>query len=141
MPRTSRYTSSLFCSLNEFLTCAKAEQGLITSIEFFKEFCKIAREPVQAEKSLEEELPEKTPQAALTKLFLELKTDQTPGVVERIVADIDAIARLVRFPGWQNSTEGTREVQKSLRKELLKYKLHRDQDLIDRAYEYIREFY
>jgi type I restriction enzyme, R subunit len=34
----------------------------------------------------------------LTELFLELKTDQTPAVVERIVTDIDAIVRVVRFP-------------------------------------------
>ena len=33
------------------------------------------------------------------RFFLELKTDQTPAVVERIVADIDAIVRVVRFPG------------------------------------------
>ena len=34
-----------------------------------------------------------------------------------------------------------REVQKALRKTLLKYKLHRDQALFDRAYEYIRQYY
>jgi type I restriction enzyme R subunit len=39
------------------------------------------------------------PITALTELFLELKTDQTPAVVERIVTDIDAIVRIVRFPG------------------------------------------
>ena len=90
----------------------KAEKGLISSIEFVKELCKIAKETVQAEKELEEALLDKTPQAALTELFLELKTDQTPAVVERIVADIDAIVRVVRFPGWQHSTSGEREVQK-----------------------------
>jgi len=77
----------------------KAEQGLISSIEFVKELCKLAKETVQAEKELEESLQEKTPQAALTELFLELKTDQTPAVVERIVTDIDSIVRVVRFPG------------------------------------------
>jgi type I restriction enzyme R subunit len=66
-----------------------------------KELCKLAKETVQAEKELEELIEEKTPQAALTELFLELKTDQTPAVVERIVTDIDAIVRVVRFPGWQ----------------------------------------
>lgn len=60
---------------------------------------------------MEEALQEKTPQATLTELFLELKTDQTPAVVERIVADIDAIVRVVRFPGWQHSVSGEREVQ------------------------------
>ncbi|SDX21748.1 type I restriction endonuclease subunit R [Nitrosomonas oligotropha] len=119
----------------------KAEKGLISSIEFVKELCKIAKETVQAEKELAEALQDKTPQAALTELFLELKTDQTPAVVERIVADIDAIVRVVRFPGWQHSTSGEREVQKSLRKALLKYQLHKDQVLFDRAYAYIKEYY
>jgi len=119
----------------------KAEQGLITSIEFVKELCKLAKETVQAEKELEELLQEKTPQAALTELFLELKTDQTPAVVERIVTDIDAIVRVVRFPGWQNSNSGEREVQSSLRKILwAKYKI-KDQVLFDRAYAYIKEYY
>lgn len=119
----------------------KAEKGLISSIEFVKELCKLAKETLQAEKELEESLQDKSPQAALTELFLELKTDQTPGVVERIVADIDAIVRVVRFPGWQHSTSGEREVQKSLRKALLKYQLHKDQALFDRAYAYIKEYY
>lgn len=119
----------------------KAEKGLISSIEFVKELCKLAKETLQAEKELEEALQEKSPQAALTELFLELKTDQTPAVVERIVADIDAIVRVVRFPGWQHSTSGEREVQKSLRKALLKYQLHKDQALFDRAYAYIKEYY
>jgi type I restriction enzyme, R subunit len=119
----------------------RAEQGLITSIEFVKELCKLAKETVQAEKELEELIQQKTPQAALTELFLELKTDQTPAVVERIVTDIDAIVRVVRFPGWQNSNSGEREVQSSLRKILwAKYKI-KDQVLFDRAYAYIKEYY
>ncbi|MDY0211788.1 MAG: HsdR family type I site-specific deoxyribonuclease [Desulfuromonadaceae bacterium] len=119
----------------------RAEKGLISSIEFVKELCMLAKETVQAEKEFEEEIQEKSPQAALTELFLELKTDQTPAVVERIVADIDSIVRIVRFPGWQQSTQGEREVQKSLRKALLKYQLHKDQVLFDRAYAYIKEYY
>jgi len=119
----------------------RAEQGLISSIEFVKELCKIAKETVQAEKELEEEIQNKSPKAALTELFLELKNDQTPAVVERIVTDIDSIVRIVRFPGWQTTTSGEREVQQSLRKALLKYKLHKDQVLFDRAYAYIKEYY
>lgn len=119
----------------------KAEKGLITSIEFVKELCAIAKDTVKAEKELEQELQEKSPKAALTELFLELKTDETPAVVERIVTDIDAIVRVVNFPGWQNTVGGEREVQKSLRKALLKYKLHKDQILFDRAYAYIKEYY
>ena len=133
----------VFKSLSERLEALrdKAEKGLIASIDFVKELCKIAKETVQAEKELDDELQEKTPKAALTDLFLELKNDQTPAVVERIVTDIDAIVRVVRFPGWQGTTGGEREVQKSLRKALLKYKLHTDQILFDRAYGYIKEYY
>lgn len=132
-----------FKKLSELLEALrdKAEQGLITSIEFIKELCKLAKETLQAEKELEAELQEKSPQAALTELFLELKTEQTPAVVERIVNDIDAIVRQVRFPGWQKTASGEREVQKSLRQALLKYKLHKEQVLFDRAYEYIKEYY
>ncbi|WKN33797.1 HsdR family type I site-specific deoxyribonuclease [Porifericola rhodea] len=119
----------------------KAEQGLITSIEFVKELCKLAKETVQAEKEVSQQVQEKSPQAALTELFMELKTEQTPAVVERIVGDIDSIVRVVSFPGWQSTVSGEREVQKSLRQALLKYKLHKDQVLFDRAYGYIKEYY
>jgi type I restriction enzyme R subunit len=131
-----------FKRLSEMLEALrdKAELGLITSIEFIKELCKLAKETLEAEKELEF-VEEKTPQAALTELFLELKTDQTPAVVERIVTDIDAIVRQVRFPGWQKTSSGEREIQKSLRQALLKYKLHKEQVLFDRAYEYIKEYY
>jgi len=132
-----------FKKLSELLEALRdrAEQGLITSIEFVKELCKIAKKTVQAEKELEQAIQEKSPKAALTELFLELKTDQTPAVVERIVTDIDAIVRIVSFPGWQKTTSGEREVQKSLRQALLKYQLHKDQVLFDRAYSYIKEYY
>ncbi len=133
----------VFKSLSERLEALKdkAEKGLIASIDFVKELCKIAKETLQAEKDLEQDLQDKSPQAALTELFLELKSDETPAVVARIVSDIDAIVRVVRFPGWQSTTGGEREVQKSLRKALLKYKLHTDQVLFDRAYAYIKEYY
>ena len=132
-----------FIQLSERLEALrdKAEKGLIDSIVFIKELCKIAKETIHAEKELEQELQEKSPKAALTELFLEIKTDSTPAVVERIVDDIDAIVRVIRFPGWQNTNQGQREVQRSLRKALLKYKLHKNQELFDRAYGYIKEYY
>ena len=119
----------------------KAEQGLIQSIEFVKELCKIAKETVEAEKEALTEKEQKGAKAALTELFLELKTDQTPAVVERIVNDIDEIVKVVRYDGWQDVPSGQKEVMKALRKSLLKYKLHKDQELFDRAYGYIREYY
>ncbi|CAN5456607.1 HsdR family type I site-specific deoxyribonuclease [soil metagenome] len=119
----------------------RAEQGLISSIEFIKQLCEIARETVQAERDVFTPQERKSGTAALTELFLELKTDKTPAVVERIVNDIDAIVRLVRFDGWQTTVAGEREVQKSLRKTLLKYQLHKEEELFEKAYGYIKEYY
>ena len=62
-------------------------------------------------------------------------------MVERIVNDIDEIARHVRFEGWQTTHAGEREVKKALRKTLFKYRLHQDKELLDRAYGYIRQYY
>ena len=119
----------------------RAEQGLISSIEFVKELCKLAKETLEAERELLTEIEKKSAKEALTDLFLELKTDQTPAVVERIVNDIDDIVKIVRFDGWQTTTSGEREVQRSLRKTLLKYKLHKEQDLFEKAYAYIKQYY
>ena len=52
--------------------------------------------------------------------------------------DIDEI---VRFDGWQSTHAGEREVKLALRKTLFKYRLHQDQELFERAYGYIREYY
>ena len=79
--------------------------------------------------------------AALTELFEEVRNADTPMVVERIVTDIDEIVRLVRFPGWQDTSAGEREVKKALRKTLFKYKLHQDADLFTKAYGYIKQYY
>ena len=120
---------------------SKAEQGLIHSIEFIKELCEIARETLQAEKEVETKEDQKNAKAALTQLFLEIKTDTTPVIVERIVNDIDEIVRYVRFDGWQNSTVGERDVRKELRKILwTKYQI-KDESLYNKAYEYIKEYY
>lgn len=119
----------------------RAEKGLINSIEFIKELCQIAKETLQAEKQTDTKEEQKSAKTALTELFQELKTDTTPAIVERIVNDIDEIVRLVRFPGWQSSTVGEREVKRELRKILwTKYQI-KDEDLFVRAYDYIKEYY
>jgi len=79
--------------------------------------------------------------AALTELFESVRNEDTPIIVERVVADIDEIVRYVRFAGWQNTHAGEREVKMALRKTLFKYRLHQDQELFDRAYGYIRQYY
>ncbi len=70
-----------------------------------------------------------------------MKGDKTPVVVERVVADIDEIVRLIRFPGWQQTLAGEREVKRALRRSLFKYRLHQDESLFDRAYRYIEMYY
>jgi type I restriction enzyme R subunit len=71
----------------------------------------------------------------------EARNSDTPIIVERVVNDIDEIVRMVRFDGWQSTHAGEREVKKALRRTLLRYRLHQDQDLFDKAYGYIREYY
>ncbi len=119
----------------------KHEQGLLHSIDFLKELLTLAREVVEAEKRVDPVDEQSKAKAALTELFSEAKSGDTPVVVERIVTDIDEIVRMVRFPGWQDTHAGEREVQKALRKVIyVKYKI-KDQDLFDRAYGYIRQYY
>lgn len=117
------------------------EQGLLVSIEFLKALLDLARDVVEAERTAVPIEKEERGKAALTELFEEAKNDQTPIMVERVVNDIDEIVRYVRFDGWQNTHAGEREVKLALRKTLFKYKLHQDQELFDRAYSYIRQYY
>jgi type I restriction enzyme, R subunit len=119
----------------------RAEQGLINSIDFLRHLIQIARDVVAAEKEVETEQERKGAKTVLTELFLEVRNDQTPAIIERIVNDIDEIVKIVRFPGWQSTSSGEREVRKALRKTLLKYKLHTDQDLFEKAFNYISEYY
>ena len=51
----------------------------------------------------------------------------------------DEIVKKVRFPDWQHTSQGERLLQKELRRTLLKYKLHTDHELFDKAYSSIRE--
>ena len=132
-----------FKALSERLDALKDrfESGQINSVEFLKALLQIAKEVLQAEKEIPPEEDEDRGKAALTELFNEVKTAETPIMVERVVADIDEIVRLVRFPGWQDTLAGEREIKKALRKALFKYKLHADEELFEKAYSYIRQYY
>lgn len=132
-----------FKKLSERLDALKDrfESGQINSVEFLKQLLEIAKETLQAEKEVPPEEDEDRGKAALTELFNEVKTAETPIMVERVVTDIDEIVRLVRFPGWQGTQAGEREVKKALRKALFKYKLHADEELFEKAYSYIRQYY
>lgn len=132
-----------FVALGERLEKLKErhEQGLLHSLDFLKELLTLAREVVQAEKQVDPVDEQAKAKAALTELFAEVKNGSTPVMVERIVKDIDEIVRMVRFPGWQDTKAGEREVQKALRKVIyVKYQV-KDQDLFDKAYSYIKQYY
>ena len=120
---------------------ARHEQGLLISIAFLKELLVLAKDVV----SLEHEVPEQEEidrgKTALTELFEEAKNGETPIMVKRVVDDIDEIVRAVRFDGWQDTHAGEREVKIALRKTLFKYKLHQDNELFEKAYGYVCEYY
>ena len=119
----------------------KHEQGLITSIEFLKLLLELAKEAAQAEKEVVPEQEIDKGIAALTELFNGVKNKSTPVIVERIVADIDSIVKIVRFDGWQSTTAGKQEVKKALRSVVwIKYKI-KDKDVFDKAYNYIEQYY
>ncbi|GAB4175697.1 MAG: hypothetical protein Fur0032_15570 [Terrimicrobiaceae bacterium] len=129
-----------FIGLGERLEKLKErhEQGLLHSLDFLKELLTLAKEVVQAERQVDPVDEQAKAKAALTELFAEVKNGKTPMVVERIVTD--EIVRLVRFPGWQNTKSGEREVQKALRKvSCVKYQV-KEQDLFDKAFGYIRQY-
>ena len=117
------------------------EQGQLASLDFLRDLLELARDTVAAEKVVNEIPREERGKAALTELFESVKSEETPILVERVVADIDEVVRAVRFDGWQETAQGDREVQQALRRTLyVRYKM-RDQDLYERAHEYIREYY
>jgi len=132
-----------FKELGERLEALKErhEQGVLLSVDFLRELLDLARDVVAAEQSTPPMDSEEQGKAALTELFDQVRNDDTEVIVERIVADIDEIVRVVRFEGWQNTHAGEREVKKALRSTLFKYRLHQDADLFNRSYGYIRQYY
>lgn len=118
----------------------KHYRNAITSLEFLKELLKLARETVALERETKAE-PVDNSKEALTKLFEEAKVPKTPVIIKQIVEDIDVVVKVTRFDGWQWTVAGEREIKQALRKTLLKYQLHKDQELFDKAYNYIREHY
>lgn len=115
-------------------------QGITGGLAWLKELLEIAREVVAIE---QEEAVEVIPdgKAALTALFEEHRGENTPEIVGRVVDDIDELVRAARFDGWQATVAGDRTMKQALRRALLKYRLHEDADLFDKAYAYIRQYY
>ena len=142
--RLRRHLGNLkFTALGERLEKIRErhEQGVITSLEFLKAILEVARDVLEAEREVSPDEERDRAKEALTELFQEARSKNTHIIVERIVTDIDEIVKKVRFPDWQHTSQGERLVQKELRRTLLKYKLHTDQELFDKAYGYIRQYY
>tara|TARA_R110002124_G_scaffold149220_1_gene315086 strand:+ start:242358 stop:245420 length:3063 start_codon:yes stop_codon:yes gene_type:complete len=120
----------------------KYESGVLSSINWLKELLDAARETVHLDNGAEhdDKIVEDN-KTALSELFKEVRNDQTPEIISRIVDDIDKIVKATRFPGWQNTTAGDREMKQVLRKTLLKFQLHKDAELFEKAYAYISEHY
>jgi hypothetical protein len=51
------------------------------------------------------------------------------------------IVETVRFPDWQHTDESERTVKQALRRTLLRYRLHRDQELFEKTYGYIKQYH
>ena len=117
------------------------EAGQLHSIAFLKALLDLARDLVNTEKEVPPAEDEDRAKTALTDLFQQTRSADTPIVVERIVDDIDDIVRKIRFEGWQATEGGKREVRKALRRTLAKYKLHKDEELFEKAYGYVKEYY
>ena len=117
------------------------EAGLLTSMEFLKALLELAKDVAQAEKEVVPEEEVDKGKAALTSLFQNVKNDSTPIIVERIVNDIDGIVRIVRFPGWQNTSTGRKEVSKNLRDVIMRKYRIKDQEVFAKAYSYVEQYY
>ena len=115
------------------------EAGLLSSMEFLKALLELAKDVVQAEKAIPD--PIDKGKAALTELFKNVRNDNTPVIVERIVNDIDGIVRIVRFPGWQNTSTGRTQVSKNLRDVIMRKYRIKDPDVFAKAYSYVEQYY
>lgn len=122
----------------------RMEQNMITSIEFLKQLLQLARELLEEEKKID--APEdrrEQGKAALTDLFQSIKTEETPFIVEQVVNDIDnEVVKIIRqFNDAFQSVTARHEIKKKLRSILwVKYKI-KDNDVFEKAYQYIEMYY
>lgn len=124
-------------------TIAAAQQ----SIDWLREAFDLARAVTDAESVADEagdvglDLLPDPHVGALTQIFREYAPTDSPALVERVVNDIDAIVKQVRYDGWAGTKEGDRVVRREVRSVLLKHRLHRESDLFEHAYAYIAKHY
>lgn len=119
------------------------EAGLLTSIQFLKALLLLAKDAAQMMRQtpVSEEDPTARGKAALTELFQNIRNENTPVIVERIVNDIDGVVKIVRFPGWQNTSTGRKEVSRNLRDIVMRKYRIKDTDVFNRAYSYVEQYY
>ena len=119
------------------------EAGLLTSIQFLKALLALAKDAAQMMKQtpVANDDPTSRGKAALTELFQSIRNEKTPVIVERIVNDIDGIVKIVRFPGWQNTSTGRKEVSRNLRDVIMRKYRIKDQDVFNKAYSYVEQYY
>ena len=136
----------VFISLGERLEKLRQqhEKGLIGSVEFLKRLLDLARDTAAAVKKANAQAvttsPEEKGKAALTELFKSVKNQNTPVIVERIVTEIDDIVKIVRFPGWQDTYQGRLDITKALKSVFIKKRMF-DNELFDKAYGYVEQYY
>lgn len=122
----------------------RMENNLITSIDFLRELLATAKDILQEEQRLEQPEDKRAQaRAALTELFESVRTPETPIIVERVVNDIDknVVAIVRKFKDAFKSVTARREIKKKLRSILwVNYQI-KDQDVFDKAYNYIEMYY
>ena len=148
-PRKSRSSSSArghggspkFKQLSERLDALKDrfESGQINSVEFLKQLLEIAKE-TPGRKEIPPEEDEDRGKAALTELFNEVKQPKRRSWSSEWLRTSMRLCAWCAFPVGR-ALAGEREVKKALRKALFKYKLHADDELFEKAYSYIRQYY
>ncbi len=122
----------------------RMQENLITSMEFLRELLVLAKEVLEEEKKANQPVDKREQaKAALTELFESVRTENTPIIVERVVADIDenVVAIVRKFKDAFKSVTAQREIKKKLRSILwVNYQI-KDQDVFDKAYQYIEMYY
>lgn len=122
----------------------RMRENLITSMEFLKGLLELAKKVLEEEKRVNQPEDKRAKaKAALTELFESIKTKNTAIIVENIVRDIDEnVVEIIRkFKDAFKSVTARQEIRKKLRSILwLKYAI-KDEDIFNKAYEYIEMYY
>lgn len=113
-------------------------------IDFLKQLLELAKQLLEEEKKVDKPEDKRAQaRAALTELFQSIKTEETPIIVEQVVNDIDnEVVKIVRqFTDAFKSVTARQEIRKKLRAILwIKYQI-KDNDVFEKAYQYIEMYY